>query len=98
MLNFSQHKILSKISLINALSCQILSILMTDFDEQSNYSILYYRLAGIADHELMFPARVRTFKSQLGEISDEIFSFDGSKGWHQATSLTVSAIPSIVGN
>lgn len=50
------------------------------------------------DHELMFPARVRTFKSQLGEISNEIFSFNGSKGRHQATSLTVSAIPSIVGN
>jgi hypothetical protein len=46
----------------------------------------------------MFPARVRTFKSQLGEISTRSFLLIGSKGWHQATSLTVSAIPSIVGN
>ena len=49
------------------------------------------------DHELMLPARVRTFKSQLRELSDDIFSLDWSKGRHQATSLTISSIPSIVG-
>ena len=50
------------------------------------------------DHELMLAALVRTFESQLPEIPDEVFSFDRSKGRHQATSFIRSSIPSIAGN
>jgi hypothetical protein len=49
------------------------------------------------DHELMLAAGVLARKSQFLKASYQLFSADGSKCRHQATSLMVSSMPSIAG-
>src|SRR5262245_46472367 len=49
------------------------------------------------EHELVFAAGVRSLKSNLLEMPDQISPFDGSESRHQATSWMVSSTPSMVG-
>jgi len=50
------------------------------------------------DHELMFATGIGAFESELLEIPNQVFSFDGSERGHQATSWMVISIPSMAGN
>src|SRR5262245_5616720 len=50
------------------------------------------------DHELVFPARIWTSKTQLTQAANQLCPRCWANAWHQATSWIASVMPSMEGS